>query len=410
MEASRTNGHRQHSEGLLRPARHPLSVAGLVADEACAGRLIALLEGSWPTAVDAMIVADVARLEMVLAETTVDVVLCDLDRVDDRGFDLVDQVARAIGMTPLVVLLPGTDSAVAERALRTGARDYLFKERLDEDNLARALRHSIERRAADGENRRIRQVSRQLRGELDQYVGAMAHDLRAPVRTARLFTDRLLAAVANETDPAPVAEALGTSLERLELMIDSLLRLGALRDSPVRPERERLAAIVADVAAELGDDLRAAGGSLRCEGDGIVSVDPTMIRALLVALVENSIRHRDPRRPPVVTVALAEAEPVTRLLVSDNGPGVPAAYRDRALGLFERLSAESGEPGLGFGLAFCRRIAELHHGSLGFVEPTDSVGAVVELALPAGPGGPESPSPLPVETRSPPRSTDRERC
>jgi signal transduction histidine kinase len=73
--------------------------------------------------------------------------------------------------------------------------------------------------------------------------------------------------------------------------------------------------------------------------------------------------------------------------VSDDGPGVPPADRER---IFERLvrlddarSADAG--GAGLGLAIARGIARAHGGALRCIEPEDGTGATFELVLPAGP-------------------------
>lgn len=240
-------------------------------------------------------------------------------------------------------------------------------------------------RTGDPGIRRAGSESDQLRRELDQYVGALAHDLRAPVRMARLLADRLVATVAGGGDPAPLAEAVESNLEQLEAVIDRLLRLGSLRDSPPQPIEEPLAGIVDDVRAELADDLRTTGASVRCEPDRVVVADPSMIRQLLAAVVENSIRYRDPDRRPVVSISASREGPVDRLLVTDNGLGVPPEHRARVLGLFERLSATSHVPGLGFGLTLGHRIAELHQGRLELVDPAGPVGAAVRVTLPAAP-------------------------
>lgn len=337
---------------------------------------------SWAAGVEITVFTLLADIEAALQATTPDVVFCDMSLPDGVGIAVVERVVVAANAVPVVVLTSSPDPGAAELALRVGAQDFLQKGSFDGEILARTLRYSLARNAAEIENRRISRDLAQLHDELDQYVGVVAHDLRAPVRTARLFADRLVAAVERGEDPSVVAGALDSSLERLELLINRLLRLGSLRDSELDPVTESLAAVVDDVRAALLPRLLADRATLRCADDEAILADPQLIRELLESLVQNSIDYRHPDRDPVVVVSAVHSGAWSRVTVTDNGRGIDSGQWQQALRLFERLDTGNAKPGLGFGLAFCRRVAELHRGSLEFVEPADGVGAAVQVTLP----------------------------
>ena len=183
-----------------------------------------------------------------------------------------------------------------------------------------------------------------------------------------------------------MAAALDSSLAKLELMIDRLLRLGALRDTDPEPIKQPLLAIVEHVQAELADEIQATQASVRCVEDGPIHADPPLVRELLRALIENSIRYRDPTRPPEVSVSVSRVGSSDHLMVTDNGQGIERQHWKQAFRLFERVNTTSGDQGLGFGLAFCQRVAELHQGAIEFVEPVGAIGASLCVTLPTGPG------------------------
>jgi len=78
-----------------------------------------------------------------------DVVLLDLSLPDASGVDTVTRMHAAAANCPIVVLTVTDDEAVAIRALRVGAQDYLTKGRIDSVLLNRAMRYAIERRRAE---------------------------------------------------------------------------------------------------------------------------------------------------------------------------------------------------------------------------------------------------------------------
>jgi PAS domain S-box-containing protein len=80
-----------------------------------------------------------------LARGRMDAVLVDLSLPDSQGLDIVGRIRRQAYDAPVVVLTGLDDEAVAERALRHGAQDYLVKARLSGDALMRAIRYAVGR-------------------------------------------------------------------------------------------------------------------------------------------------------------------------------------------------------------------------------------------------------------------------
>ena len=100
--------------------------------------------------------------------------------------------------------------------------------------------------------------------------------------------------------------------------------------------------------------------------------DPRLLRQLVRNLLENARRHG---KPPV-SVRLARAAGEAVLRVSDAGPGVPVAERERVFEPFYRRSSSSD--GAGLGLSLVRQIARQHGGDA-------RCGDAFEVRIPAGP-------------------------
>ncbi|WP_322409545.1 GAF domain-containing sensor histidine kinase [Microbacterium invictum] len=232
----------------------------------------------------------------------------------------------------------------------------------------------------------LRRLARELRRSneaLEGFARQVSHDLRNPLTAISGFLE--LAVDAPELAGAPAAsraiERAEAAAHRMSNMLDDLLafaRVGGVPPTPVRVD-------VADLLEEIQDDLHAAlsdsGAHIAVIADSDLEGDRTMLRVLVENLVANAVKFAAATgtRPHVEVRAERSAAGI-RLVVDDNGPGVPVAERERVFGLMER-GENVVAPGLGLGLATCRRIVEAHGGQIG-ISDAPLGGARVWVALP----------------------------
>src|SRR4029079_4018936 len=88
----------------------------------------------------------------------------------------------------------------------------------------------------------------------------------------------------------------------------------------------------------------------------------------LANLIDNAIKYAhcpdEASHPPRIAVSTARQGNDLIVSVADNGPGLPAADRDRVLQRFVRLEASRSQPGSGLGLSLVAAVARLHHGAI----------------------------------------------
>jgi len=113
---------------------------------------------------------------------------------------------------------------------------------------------------------------------------------------------------------------------------------------------------------------------------GPVYADQDLLSQAIAALLDNAIKFRRPGVAPRVVVEPAHDDAFWRIRVRDNGIGVDPRYREAAFSMFRRLNRADAYPGLGAGLAICRRIARRHGGEATFADCSE--GACLELAVP----------------------------
>jgi len=243
------------------------------------------------------------------------------------------------------------DGDLARRVPVKGADDDL-------DRLALTINRMLDRIAA-------------LMESLKQVSNDIAHDMRTPLTRLR---QKLEAGLAAPEDRAPALESVLSDLDSILETFAALLRIaqieGGARRAAFRPcDLAALARTVTEAFAPSAEDQHQ---SLTFAGSAPVTVDgdPELLTQMLVNLVENALRHAGSGAR--ITVQASHDGRAAVLAVTDDGPGVPEAERERLFDRFYRLERSRSTPGSGLGLALVAAVARLH-------------GADVAL-MPANPG------------------------
>jgi len=123
--------------------------------------------------------------------------------------------------------------------------------------------------------------------------------------------------------------------------------------------------------------VRDQGLTLTCHADNANVVgNRQLLTQLLVNLIENGLRHVG--RGGAMTVNVSDTGRNVRLEVADNGPGIPAEDRERALRPFVQLSTKTSG-GSGLGLSLVAAIARLHQAQLALEDNSPGLRVVVEF-------------------------------
>ncbi|MEU2615034.1 HAMP domain-containing sensor histidine kinase [Micromonospora sp. NPDC007271] len=231
------------------------------------------------------------------------------------------------------------------------------------------------------------------------FVADAAHELRSPLTNMRTELE-VARRLGGATDWPAVAENLLADTERLGRLVDDLLLLARLDEQTARPG----AAPARPVGpVELGELLRSVAGRYPSPpvrvapppGPLWTEGDPGELRRVLANLVENALRHAHgevllavtgPHSDPPVPAprgAGPAAGAYHLVTVTDDGPGIPAADRERVFARFTRLddARARDDGGAGLGLAIVR---ELVRRAGGGVELSDATPG--ETAAATGPG------------------------
>ena len=202
-----------------------------------------------------------------------------------------------------------------------------------------------------------------LQGAFDsqrRFVADASHELRTPLTTIQANAALLASRpVEEETRQAATADMVQESA-RMARLIDGLLTL-ARADSGLR-----LGLVAVDLKAVVDEVCRQAAGRHAAQrlsvATAAVSVDgdEDALRQLLWILLENAFRFATSS----VGVTLHAESGWARLLVSDDGPGIPSEYRERVFERFYRAEESRTGSHAGLGLSIASWIVAQHHGRI----------------------------------------------
>jgi PAS domain S-box-containing protein len=237
--------------------------------------------------------------------------------------------------------------------------------------------------------KRVRARTRQLEAmnrELEAFAYSVSHDLRAPLRSIRGFSEVLLEGHAAQLDSVgqDCLRRTCESSQHMERLIDDLLKLSRVGRNELRWQLVDLSRL----AESLADELRKADPGrevefviaphLHAEGD------QRLLRLALENLMRNAWKFTSKKPLAKIEFGLA-IEPEQAFFVRDNGVGFDTAYADKLFGVFQRLHSASEFPGTGVGLATVQRIVNRHFGRV-WATAVANQGATFYFTLP-GRGG-----------------------
>lgn len=224
--------------------------------------------------------------------------------------------------------------------------------------------------------------SRQLAASnerLSTFAGRVSHDLKTPLATLSISLGLLREQLADGLDADGAYRLLERAINgshRMAAMIDDVLSYASLGGG-LSVTSVALDDVLDEVLTEL--EVPLADAEVTRSVLPVVSGDRTQLRSLMQNLLDNASKYRDPQRRLVLDISAVEHDGRWRVLIADNGRGVPKAERERVFEPRVRLYADGS--GSGIGLDTCRRVVQAHGGTIELLE-TPGGGVTMAFELP----------------------------
>ena len=220
--------------------------------------------------------------------------------------------------------------------------------------------------------------------ELEAFTYIVSHDLVASFRHVAQFSQMLMGDLGDSLTGRQKAhaDAIIAATGKCQVMMEELLVFSRLQQKALTPVRQDATLLMRQTMLQLG----VAGSAqieISLEPLGEVYADASLLVLAFQHLLGNAIKFHRPDARPKVAIAPAHDDRVWRMRLADNGLGLEPPQRERAFRMFQRMHGQDAFPGIGSGLAICRRVARRHGGEVTFLDCDE--GACVELALPRAP-------------------------
>jgi two-component system sensor histidine kinase BaeS len=267
---------------------------------------------------------------------------------------------------------PLSEAENATKRIAAGDLTARVRERHDADPEVASLVRSI--------NTMAENLARS-RGLERQFLMSVSHELRTPLTSIRGFAEAITDGATDDTRRA--ATVIAAESRRLERLVGDLLELAQLdaRRFSLQLSDVDVATIVTDTAESFRPAAEEAGLVLIVETLPLVArADRDRLAQVVANLVENALKFA--ARNLTVSVSGSDAaRPEVRILVDDDGPGIPAGDLPH---VFERLYQSARKParqvGSGLGLAIVAELVTAMGGEVGAIAPPGG-GTRMEVSL-----------------------------
>ncbi len=220
--------------------------------------------------------------------------------------------------------------------------------------------------------------------ELESFSYSVSHDLRAPLRAIKGFSEIINRRYRNEMKEETshyfdnIIQASGT----MELLIDDLLNYSRIGKSAVQCDTVSMNQLLQSLKNTFSEQLKRNGGKIEIpENIPDIYSDKSLLFQIFTNLIDNALKFTKSGVKPIVKIDCHTDENNIYFQISDNGIGVPVEHHEKIFQIFQRLHNQDDYPGTGIGLASVKKSLTLLGGSIMLASEPDK-GSTFSIRLP----------------------------
>ena len=329
-----------------------------------------------------------------------DVCLFDYQLGSQTGIDLLNEIRTAGHDIPVIFLTGHGNLEVDIQAMEMGVFDYIDKKDLTPGLLERSIRYTIEnhraRIALQMANEELEKKINERTAELQrsnqdllQFANIVASDLQRPLHALVTQIEQLETEVAadyaveSQVDTSLTYDLLSSvhhEVDNMELLVKSVLDYSQVIEKNISFETVDLSYLVKNLRTHLDSEIRKSSATIDIKQLPEVHGDPQLLRGLFENLIDNAIKFSG-EDPPKILISSEQKGKDWLCAVSDKGIGIYDEDQEDIFLMFHRGSQETDQPGIGIGLAMCRKIIQYHGGRI-WVDSEPNQGSTFYFTLP----------------------------
>lgn len=216
----------------------------------------------------------------------------------------------------------------------------------------------------------------------NEFISSVSHELRTPLTAIKGWAETLQS---GGMDPSTYEKGMSVIIresERLSGLVEELLDFSRMQNGRMTLMMEKI-----DLLAELGEAVYMFSDRAKAEHKYLLYEEPAMLspvlgdinrlRQVFVNIIDNALKYTS--EGGTIQVTVSEQDGLIRVVISDNGCGIPAEHLPNVKKKFYK--ANQTVRGSGIGLALADEIMKLHGGQLD-IESHENIGTAVTITIP----------------------------
>jgi len=171
-----------------------------------------------------------------------------------------------------------------------------------------------------------------------------------------------------------------TGVFQVNAIVEGIIENAKSNSSSLQLEAVDCMEIIEEIQAKKQFHLESFQGQLLFQELPPIQADKIMLTKVFYNLVDNGFKYNK-SATPIVKISYLGTPEQHEFSVSDNGIGIPRAYRDNIFKMFKKLHSTQEFSGVGVGLALCKKIIELHRGRI-WLDTENQAGSTFKFTIP----------------------------
>ncbi|MGB1247400.1 MAG: GAF domain-containing sensor histidine kinase [Chitinophagales bacterium] len=217
---------------------------------------------------------------------------------------------------------------------------------------------------------------------LERYAHTVSHDLKQPIRTINNFIT-LIKATEKNLSPNSIqyVELITSSIEKITKLLDELLEYASLSENSIQKSKVNINDILDTVEQNLTKQIIDASSSITKEKMPSIDGYESLLIQLFQNLISNALKFRQEAVPHQIKITVTEEDEFYCFKVIDNGIGIDICKEKNAFNIFTRLHDTKKYEGTGLGLSLCKKIVDIHQGTINVESQGKNQGCTFHFTL-----------------------------